>query len=413
VSHLPATRRILFLVALAAATGCGTKRAQQECRLEGESVVADTGNGPSAVAAARVGKERFAAAWSADGQTWFAALDARGRRVGEPVRLDRGSSRDAGDGVDGGPIVFWPDGAESSFAAEHLAVVALDGGGAAVSVLERRSESRPGGAFAILLGPDLEAAERVVGLGPAGPFSSRIAAVGWRGELLVAWHDAAVDASTVRTAIVSRDGALRGVSALPAVRPAFSPSLAVAGDVALLLWIESRSGGSETRFELRAARVTTGPSLGPVSTIATARYLDPAPTIVRTGDGFGVAFRDDRDTDGLPEYYYAELDAAGEPRREPARISRADGPEGPRLASVGAFMFGVQVRSFGGSLLVGMNRFDAEGRKRGGEFQIYADKSDFTHADVAPGDGKVLLVYGEDRKGAGRVLAGAVSCRED
>jgi hypothetical protein len=124
-----------------------------------------------------------------------------------------------------------------------------------------------------------------------------------------------------------------------------------------------------------------------------------------------LAFRDDRDGDHIPEYYFAKLDASGKPAREPARISRADGPDGPRLAQVGPFVFGVQVRTFGGSLLVGMNRFDAEGRKRGGEFQIYADKSDFTHADVAPGDGKVLLVYGEERKGEGRVLAGPVTCR--
>jgi len=124
-----------------------------------------------------------------------------------------------------------------------------------------------------------------------------------------------------------------------------------------------------------------------------------------------VAFRDDRDYDGTPEYYFAALAPSGALRGEPARISRADGSEGPRLAAVGSFVLGVQVRSFGGSLLVGMNRFDTSGRKRGGEFQIYADKSDFTRADVAPGDGRVLLVYGEDRKGAGRVLAGPVSCR--
>ena len=410
MSQLLAMRSLLPLVALAVC-GCGMKRAQQECRLEGESVVADTAGSPSAVATARVAGGRFAAAWSEGGKTWIAALDDRGRRVGEPGRVERGPGRDAADAPDGGPMVFWPGGAESSFAAEHLEVAARDEGGAVLGVLERRSESRPGGAFAVLFGPDLGAAQHVVGLGPAGPFSSRIAAVGWREEVLVAWHDAAVDVSTVRVASVGRDGVLAGAIALPGGKPAFSPSLAVAADVAILLWSESRPGGGGARFELRAAPVAPGPTIGPASTIATARYLDPAPTIVRTDSGFGVAFRDDRDSDGLPEYYYAELDGTGAPRRAPARISRADGPEGPRLATVGPFVFGVQVRSFGGSYLVGMNRFDAEGRKRGGEFQIYADKSDFTHADVAAGDGKVLLVYGEDRKGAGRVLAGAVTCR--
>jgi len=325
--------------------------------------------------------------------------------------VDRGPGRGAEGDADGGPNAFWPEGAESSFAAEHLALTARKGGGVALGVLERRSESRPGGAFAILFGPDRKTVERVVCLGPAGPFSSRIAVIDRDGEPLFAWHDAAVDGSSVRLAAVSGKGALRGSLVLPGAQPAFSPSLAVDGDTALLVWIESRSGGSGPLFDVRVAQVVAGPSLGPISTVASSRYLDPAPTIVSTGGGFGVAFRDDRDSDGTPEYYYSELERSGAVRRKPARISRADGSEGPRLARVGAFVFGVQVRSFGGAFLVGMNRIDAEGRKRGGEFQIYADKSDFTRADVAPGDGKVLLVYGEDRQGAGRVLAGAVTCR--
>ena len=409
--HFHAIRPAWVLAALAACAGCGTKRAQQECRLEGESVVGETDGSPAAVAAVRLGPDRYAAAWSAGDRTFYAELDARGRRVGEPLRVERSPEGDARDEVDGGPIVFWPGGAESSFAAEHLAMAARPGGGAALGVLERRSESRPGGAFAVLVGPEPESSQRVVGLGPAGPFSSRIAVAGWSGNLLVAWHDAAVDASMVRAAILSPDGALRGTTLLSGAKTAYAPSLAAFGDAAMLVWIESRASGFGTRFDLRAARVSQGPAIAPASTIATTRYVDPAPALVRKGDGFGVAFRDDQDGDRIPEYYYVELDAAGTRRREPARISRADGPEGPRLASVGPFVFGVQVRSFSGSLLVGMNRFDAEGRKRGGEFQIYADKSDFTHADVAPGDGRVLLVYGEDRKGAGRVLAGAVSCR--
>jgi hypothetical protein len=399
-----------FAAVLAAAAGCGMQRAQQECRLDGESVVARLGGSPSAIAAVRVDGPRYAAAWSAGGETWLARLAASGRRLGEPIRVERGGGAAAAAAADAGPAVFWPEGAESSFAAEHLALAATEGG-VALGILERRSESRPGGAFAVLFGPEPEAPPRVVALGPAGPFSSRIAATGGRDGPIFAWHDATVDGSGVRLTALSSDGVPRGSAALPGTRPVFSPSLATDGDAVLLTWIEPRPGGSSPRFEIFAAQVVEGPLVGPSTTVATARYLDPAPSIAATGGGFGVAFRDDRDDDDTPEYYYVELEHGGRPRREPARISRADGAEGPRLARVGGFVFGVQVRSFGGALLVGMNRFDAEGRKRGGEFQIYADKSDFTRADVAPGDGKVLLVYGEDRKGEGRVLAGAVTCR--
>jgi hypothetical protein len=409
------SRRIgVALAALALSAGgggCGKARAQQECRLEGERVIAETGGGPAAVAAVRVGAARYVAAWSAGGRSWLAALDADGRVAGEPTLVDRGSTRDAADPADGGPQVFWPDDTGASFAAERLDLAARTGGGAVLGVLERRSESRPGGAFAVLVGAEPQRSPLVVGLGPAGPFSSRIAAVGLRDGSLLAWHDATVDASAVRLAQVAPDGRLVGARAVPSTKPVFSPTLAAAGDSALLLWIAPRPAGSTERFDLRIARVSDGPALGPSTAIAAARYLDPAPALVPTGDGFGVAFRDDRDGDGVAEYYYLRLDLNGAPLGQPSRISRADGAEGPRLAWVGGFVFGVQVRSFGGALLVGMSRFDADGRKRGGEFQIYADKSDFTHADVAPGDGRVLLVYAEDRKGAGRVLAGPVICR--
>ena len=55
---------------------------------------------------------------------------------------------------------------------------------------------------------------------------------------------------------------------------------------------------------------------------------------------------------------------------------------------------------------------EATSRMRGGEFQVYADKSDFIRVAIEASKNDVVLVYGEDRRGTGRVLASQVVCRE-
>jgi hypothetical protein len=420
VTRLFAIALALFAVAAAGAPACSSKRAQQACRLQSEAIVAALDRAPSAVSLAALGaRDGFAAAWSAGGETWCARIGARGEPQGEALRIGRAADGGAAEGgSDGGVGVFWPGAEDASFAAESLAVAPRAAGGAIVGVLERRSESRPGGAFAALVSSDFGAVTRVVALGPAGPFSSRITAVEWRGGLVVAWHDAAVEASAIHIAAIAANGAVRpDAIEIPGGHPAFSPSLAADGDDAVLVWTESRSTNAAPRFDILAAALLPGPALGPIETVASSRYIDPSPAVVPAGDGFAAAFRDNRDNDKAPEYYFVDLDRSGGVRHGAVRISRADGPEGPRLARLGSTVFGVQIRSFSASLLVGMNRFGANGEKRGGEFQVYADKSDFTRVDVAPGADGVLLLYGEDRDAGGRdaggrILAGAVTCRE-
>jgi hypothetical protein len=147
-------------------------------------------------------------------------------------------------------------------------------------------------------------------------------------------------------------------------------------------------------------------------TVASCRYLDPAPYLTALGDRFGLAFRDDADRDDKPEFYFAVLDATGRVLKKPARISRAGCFQGPSISGGDPLVFSAAIRSFQRNYLVGLNRFDLAGVKRGGEFQVYADKSDFVRVALVASGQEVMLVYGEDRRGEGRVLASRVNCRD-
>jgi hypothetical protein len=144
--------------------------------------------------------------------------------------------------------------------------------------------------------------------------------------------------------------------------------------------------------------------------INTGRYLDAAPYLASLKGQIGIVYRDDRDEDDTAEFYFAKLDSSGAATLPPKRISRSDGYQGPRISG-GLPVFSATVRSFQRELLIGVNRFDLKGEKLGGEFQIYADKSNFTLVAIAAGENNAMLIYAEDMDGKSRVLAGSVVCK--
>jgi hypothetical protein len=181
----------------------------------------------------------------------------------------------------------------------------------------------------------------------------------------------------------------------------------------VVAWTRTIHREGAPRSEVRAARLGPELAVGEATVVSSCRYLDPAPYLTALGDRFGLAYRDDADDDDKPEFYFAVLDRHGRVAKGPARISRADGFQGPRLSAGDPLVFSAAIRSFQRNFLVGLNRFDLAGVKRGGEFQIYADKSDFIRVAIEANGDELALVYGEDRRGAGRVLASRVVCRED
>ncbi len=144
-----------------------------------------------------------------------------------------------------------------------------------------------------------------------------------------------------------------------------------------------------------------------------SRFLYPSPDMAVMGERLGLTFRDDADRDDTPEYHFALLSPDGASVIARQRISQADGYRGPSLISVDGAFLGAAIRSFQRNLLIGINRFDPLGTKLGGEFQVYADNTDFVRVDVSQNAENLLMVYAEDRDSNGRILAGQVMCTKE
>jgi hypothetical protein len=262
------------------------------------------------------------------------------------------------------------------------------------------------------VGRDL-APSGIVRIGAAGPFANGISIARLGDGLLVAWHEGASESSRVAIAHLSTEPlALLKTAVIGSEGASASPSVAVHGDSGLVAWSQTVHGGHAAGSAVKVA-VLDG-RLEPRDPIvaATCRHLDPAPSLGASADGFALVYRDDDDRDGKTEYYFLPLGGRGAPALRAARISRADGSRGPAVAHGDPLYYGAVIRSFQHSLLVGLNRFDDRGVKQGGEFQIYADKSDFVRVALAAWGEQVLLAYAEDRRDHGRVLTGKVVCRD-
>ncbi|MCP4675497.1 MAG: hypothetical protein GY854_08325 [Deltaproteobacteria bacterium] len=409
---MTARRCFVALFVTFAVVGCKRTYGRQACRIENEMVLAETRDVPIAIAVEAVESGRFVAAWSVEDATWVAELNARGSMDGPVLRLDKNFGKFSY--LSKSPKAFWPEDERSSIESEHLTIVALGQGRVAVPMLERPKSGRPGGAYVTFLSIAGASEPNTVYLGSAGEYAGCIAAIKIDKELIIAWHEGMLSSSRILLARVQvprmrvdKSAGISGDSALS------SPALAAAGGRALLVWSETVHGKKETRSLVRAASLSTNLELGERKTVASGRFLDSAPSIARVGSLFGIVFRDDADRDDTPEFYFSLIDANGTGTLPPKRISQADGWRGPSLIYKAPHLVSAAIRSFQRNLLIGVNRFDKAGVKLGGEFQVYADKTDFTRVDLAVSDKNMMMVYGEDRRGAGRVLAGRITCSKE
>lgn len=381
--------------------------------MENETVLATTTGVPPAVAVRAVGTERFLAAWSTESGTFVAELDERGAPIGPARRIQKGGdgSFDEGVALEAAPKTFWPRSERTSIHSEDLAIAPLNDESAALVMVERPVEDAAGGAYVALISPLSTTAPKVLRIGGAGEYANRITAVECGGDLIVAWHEGMLDSSSVLTARIGLEPlAVKQTSRIKSANALSNPSLCLIGSSALIAWAEIIREGNTPVSLVKVASLTPDLKLEHVTDVARGRFLDPAPQLAPAGDLAGLVFRDDADKDDTPEFYFTLVGPEGKALYDPKRISQADGWRGPSALFRSPNFVAVAIRSFQRNLLVGVNRFDGKGVKLGGEFQVYADKTDFVRVDLAATKSSIAMIYAEDRRGAGRVLTSRVHC---
>ena len=394
--------------------------------MENEVVIAVTRQVPTDVAVVGVSPNQFVAAWSADNGTWIAPMDSEGRLTSRPERVE--CCRDPEVGVQGrpGPEVdpvggsraesygektFWPSSERGSIHAEDIDLIWLGKGRVALVMLRRAQNGEFGGAYAAIWPDKAGRAPKGTRLGPAGEYATRITAQPERDRLIVAWHDGELGASRLRLArmnistlqvekesVVKRSGMLA------------SPVMALAEGRLAMAWSETVKSETDPSSFVKTALVSPELEMGPESTIATCRFIYPSPDLAAVKGGLGLVFRDDADKDDTPEFYFTLLNRQGKAAQKKQRISQSDGLRGPSLIYFNHMFLGATIRSFQRNLLIGLNRFNKGGTKLGGEFQVYADKTDFVRVDISTNEKTLMMVYAEDRRNKGRIIAGQIAC---
>jgi hypothetical protein len=151
----------------------------------------------------------------------------------------------------------------------------------------------------------------------------------WTGsEYAVAWHDQrSADFNWTPEIYFLRmsgtgDELMAETRVTNADRDSTYPSLVYTGSEYALAWSDSRAGGD--RFEIYFVRLgSDGAPLSAEVLVSDTAGASRHPSLVFTGDGFALAWRDD--VDGNNEIYFARLDMSGNRLGEVVRLT--DSPE--------------------------------------------------------------------------------------
>ncbi len=396
-----------------ASVGCERAYDRQQCRMLKETVLASTGATPTSVSVTALSRDGFAAAWASDNATWHSTLDAEGTPLTPPKRI---TGQETASIIGGGsPLsgkTFWPEADRSSLAAEDLVVLEQDEDSRLIFALVRPNRDTRGGVYAALSTADEGAPGEVLRIASAGEYAGRISAAAHGDEVVVAWHEGRLDVSRVHVArLTTTPLKVQSTRALGDEYPTFYPSVTQLEGVFYVTWSEITREQANRASTVKVATLTKDLDIKDLYIAHRGALLETAPELATAGNAIGLLFRDDRDLDSIPEYYFTRVDKNLKPLREPRRISQADGWNGPSLAYLGTRFVATAIRSFQRNLLIGLNHFDLGGTKLGGEFQVYADKSDFVRVDVAVKGPDIMMIYAEDRRGSGRILAAQVRCK--
>jgi signal peptidase I len=392
---------ITVLVVAVFISGCSKPRRQQACRMTNEYVVAKTASAPQALKIRRISRDRLIVLWSADKETWYLFINNDGIKRSEPVALLPEKKI-----MPGNIKTFWHANRHNRMAAREISISEVKGDIVAIAVLTESDENSSNQVYVFLV--DIKKEKVIIKrkIAVAGDFS-RYVAVDYLGDdIVVAWHNTQKDKTTVSFALLKGKSLnILQTGSLKSSLPLAGPSLKGGKDNILMAWSVQTALGSTVMLANLNSKLTVLNK----TVLGKSKLTDGSVVLSSVGKNVGFAFRSDEDEDGRWEFYFGMF-KNGRIIHPAARISRADGPKGPHIAFKNNLVFSAQIRSYQNNLLVGFNRFNYQGVKKGGEFQVYADKSDFTLTDLDASGDKVLLLYAEVSDRFGRILSSTLSC---
>ncbi|MBN2342020.1 MAG: hypothetical protein JXX29_07965 [Deltaproteobacteria bacterium] len=381
-------------------SGC-EQREQQSCRMANEYVVAKNESAPGALEVMRLDPDRIAVFWSADGTSFFSLINNDGIPQTKPLELSPKAQAPTGE-----TKTFWSKHKQYRLNAVSISASRISDDQLAVSLLCLAGDNATA-VFSVRVNVRTHSVERIARVGTSGLYARHISQMVHQGKLVVGWPDTTHTPQQVRIAVLNAQTLDEISSSVIAQKEAvFGPTLQSNGNAAVVLWSKV-AGKTVPLFATPYDKLETPDSEQLVDTL---ELFHADAHAVPYRKGFAVVYRDNRDGDRTEEFYFTVIDATGKKRQAAERISRADGPQGPKLSVGDEFLFSAAIRSYNNNYLVGFNRFSSSGTKTGGEFQVYADKCDFTRAGIATSGDKVVLVYAENAGSSGRILASTITC---
>ena len=381
--------------------GCD-RREQQRCRMASEYVVGKTQSAPRSLAALRLDDQRVAVFWSADGRVYYALLSNAGIPTSTPVQIEAPKHSTSLTKT------WWHHHTRLTLDAVSLSPVRVTQNEVALAMLCHQGKNAAVVVEALV---DLKK-KRVIWLkriGDTGLFVRKITQSIAGDHLLVGFQDTRTTPQSVALAAIDvKNGHILKQTHIKSKEAIYGPELAQNKGSNIVLWTVVDTHAKKVR--LYSAGISGDLSISSHHFIDSLELFDAAVDVTPSNDGFAAVFRDNRDGDRTEEFYFTILDKTGSRLQPAKRISRADGPQGPRLSRGKTDFYSASVRSYNNNYLVGFNRFDKTGTKLGGEFQVYADKCDFIRADLVTHGDDVILVYGENADTGGRILAATISC---
>ncbi len=405
-------RSVLFLLGVTAFAGlsglqCKNHYNAQACRIEDEVLLAKTKSAPLDTAVTSDGEGGGIIAWAEGGETYLVRLKKGEFRPDKPLRIEWRGGLDTAD-LEGNKT-FRSALFRTPVQAEDLDLISLPNGKSLLVTLKTPEAGGIGGAFAALIANESLKIETVA-LGIVSPYAQKISALPVGDRILVVW-DGGKESLKIQAALIRISPfAVEKTGELEASGE--GPALAMSHRGPLIAWSEAKGIDDQSVFNVKIAPLTEKLQLGKSTIAASGRFIFASPELVDGSSGLGLVYRDKADKYDLAGLYFVPLSQEGTPVGDKQRISRADGKKGPTLKYFNGLFVSAAVRSDEKSLLIGINRFDAKAVRRGGEFQVYADITDYVCVDIAASDKSIITVFGEDLDEGGRVIVGRVFCAD-